>query len=536
MASWDEGKQMLNVWLSTQAPQGPRRPRDPRVSEKNIRVVAPDVGGAFGGKASLYPDEAMVASRRCGSARPCTGVPAAARNFSRRPRPRRLPPGEGGDAEGSAGPGSHPRFTLGHWMPYSAAVPARMRGGSCRAPSVGAVDIARHGVARACAGRHLSRGGAAGGGHADGAADGRGGDVLSLDPLELRRRNLSSPTRCPSRHRPGKASIPATIFVCSIGGASRAGRDVLDARGSDRLRHRHGALRRALRQRFGKRGGLYPARRSDRAATGSSAQGQGRVTSYRQIVADVLRQAAEHPDRSRRHRPVRPASGRLPAAPPRSAAARFVQAAEQFREKARQFAARVLHDPGSVALTENGVEIRHPVRRGLAWHRLARIAYADSEIVAEFGEGLAHPTIYEAEGEAWSSGCCIAGVSIDRDTGRWLSIASSGSTMPGRSSIRYSSRVRLIGGMAQGIGEAMMERIVYDEDGQLLPARSWTMPFRAPVISRMSKPEKSKRRPVQHLGAKGVGEAGCVGMPAAIVNAVVRRADRLRRDAISTCR
>ena len=66
-ASWDEAKQMLNVWLSTQTPHRARQDLAVilGISEKKIRVVAPDVGGAFGGKASIYPEDARLRLRRC---------------------------------------------------------------------------------------------------------------------------------------------------------------------------------------------------------------------------------------------------------------------------------------------------------------------------------------------------------------------------------------------------------------------------------------------------------------------------------------
>lgn len=82
-------------------------------------------------------------------------------------------------------------------------------------------------------------------------------------------------------------------------------------------------------------------------------------------------------------------------------------------------------------------------------------------------------------------------------------------------------RGQLVGGMAQGVGEAMMERIVYDEDGQLVTGSlmDYAVPRAADVplvdIDKLETPS-----PVNALGAKGVGEAGCIGIPAAIANAV----------------
>ena len=140
----------------------------------------------------------------------------------------------------------------------------------------------------------------------------------------------------------------------------------------------------------------------------------------------------------------------------------------------------------------------------------------------EFGEGLRTHVVYEAEGEAWSSGCCIANVSIERDTGElaverivWVDDAG---TVINPTLVEG----QMIGGLMQGLGEATLERIVYDEDGQLVTASfmDYAMP-RAVHLPELQLGKIETPSPFNHLGAKGVGEAGCVGVPAAIVNAAV---------------
>jgi carbon-monoxide dehydrogenase large subunit len=81
---------------------------------------------------------------------------------------------------------------------------------------------------------------------------------------------------------------------------------------------------------------------------------------------------------------------------------------------------------------------------------------------------------------------------------------------------------QLLGGMAQGFGESMMERIVYDEDGQLVTGSlmDYALP-RANDVPAVELTSLATPSPTNPLGAKGVGEAGCIGIPAAIVNAVV---------------
>jgi carbon-monoxide dehydrogenase large subunit len=81
---------------------------------------------------------------------------------------------------------------------------------------------------------------------------------------------------------------------------------------------------------------------------------------------------------------------------------------------------------------------------------------------------------------------------------------------------------QLLGGFAQGMGQALMERVVYDEAGQLLTGS--LMDYAVPRASDM--PDvviESLGQPTAFnlLGAKGVGEAGCIGVPAAIMNAAL---------------
>ncbi|MDT8857944.1 molybdopterin cofactor-binding domain-containing protein [Paracoccaceae bacterium Fryx2] len=127
---------------------------------------------------------------------------------------------------------------------------------------------------------------------------------------------------------------------------------------------------------------------------------------------------------------------------------------------------------------------------------------------------------HEAAGEAWASGAVLAEVAVDADTGvvtveriTWVDDA-------GRVINPLLVQGQLVGGLAQGLGAALMERIVY-QDGQLLTGSlmDYALPRATdmPPVRIFSQPNLS---PVNDLGVKGVGEAGCIGVPAAILNAV----------------
>jgi carbon-monoxide dehydrogenase large subunit len=77
------------------------------------------------------------------------------------------------------------------------------------------------------------------------------------------------------------------------------------------------------------------------------------------------------------------------------------------------------------------------------------------------------------------------------------------------------------GGIAQGIGQALLEGCVYDSNGQLLTGATWTTACRAPTTCRRFKVETTHALPHNPLGVKGCGEAGAIGSPPAVINAIV---------------
>jgi carbon-monoxide dehydrogenase large subunit len=128
--------------------------------------------------------------------------------------------------------------------------------------------------------------------------------------------------------------------------------------------------------------------------------------------------------------------------------------------------------------------------------------------------------VYHAPGEAWSSGCCIASVAIDRATGVVTVDRIVWTDDAGVIVNKLLAEGQLIGGLAQGLGEALFERLVYD-DGQLLTGSlmDYALP-RARDMPPVDLESIATPTPMNALGAKGVGEAGCIGVPAAIANAV----------------
>ncbi|MFM8548710.1 MAG: xanthine dehydrogenase family protein molybdopterin-binding subunit, partial [Betaproteobacteria bacterium] len=157
------------------------------------------------------------------------------------------------------------------------------------------------------------------------------------------------------------------------------------------------------------------------------------------------------------------------------------------------------------------------------------IVAACREAMAARAAGAAFAVVVEQRftaQESWASGCVICSACIDPETGMvtierivWVDDA-------GRVVHPELAHGQLMGGLAQGLGQALMEQIVYDAGGQLLTGSlmDYAVP-RAGDIPPVIMESLSNPSPHNLLGAKGVGEAGCIGVPAAIMNAA--------RDALS---
>jgi carbon-monoxide dehydrogenase large subunit len=136
--------------------------------------------------------------------------------------------------------------------------------------------------------------------------------------------------------------------------------------------------------------------------------------------------------------------------------------------------------------------------------------------------GLEATTYFQPDGEVWSFGAVVCGLRIEPETGRlhlerlvWVDDA-------GTIINPLLAEGQLLGALAQGLGQALMEAIVYDADGQCLTATlmDYAIP-RAADMPHVLIEKMHTASPRNPLGAKGLGEAGCIAMPPAIVNAAV---------------
>src|SRR5690606_35660646 len=132
-----------------------------------------------------------------------------------------------------------------------------------------------------------------------------------------------------------------------------------------------------------------------------------------------------------------------------------------------------------LAAVESGFVALDGTGRAISWQGMGESLAAGTEGDAV----LSTSVVFHADGEAWSSGCCIAVVGIDGETGvptieRLTWVDDAGTVLN-----PMLVEGQLVGGMAQGLGEALMESLVYDEDGQLVTGSfmDYAMPRAADV-------------------------------------------------------
>ena len=536
LANYDRQSGELTAWLSTQTPHRSRHDlaRILGLSAEKIRVIAPDIGGTFGGKASIYPEDVVVAWAAWRLGRPVKWCATRNEDFLSATH------GRGSRSEGEMALSEDGRilalrarlsFPLGHWLPYSATVPAWNASRILPGPyKIAAVDIETTGAMHHTAPVGIYRGA----GRPEAAMlmerlVEQAARAIGVEPNALRRRNLVQAHEFPYRTPTGETLDSGNYEKLLDRTCSRA-------RYSTLLKERD--LRRAKGQICGVGTALYvepcgrgwesasiKINREGRiiAATGSTNQGQGRETTFAQIVADAL--VLNPHDVTIHHGDTALTPTGIGALASRSTAiggSALLEATKTFREKACALAAQLLQVPtDEIELDAGGFRRRRGELGFVNWASIAAAAFAEKS-GSNRNFALETSIVYHAKGEVWSSGCCIVPVTIDHETGvlhveRIFCVDDAGVVINPR-----LTEGQLLGGLVQGLGEAVLERLVYDESGELLTGSftDYSVPHAA-NIPEIVLDNLVTSSPLNTLGAKGVGEAGCIGAPAAIVNAVL---------------
>ena len=540
------------LYCPTQAPHHIRRYvcAELGIAESELRLVSPDMGGGFGYKGKHYPEETLLvwAARRL--RRPVKWMAGRSESFlsDTQARDHRTRAALALDAEGGfLALKVNTKANLGAYVSsFGAAIPgpiySALLAGLYRTPAV-FVEVegfysntvptdAYRGAGRPEACYVLER-------LADKAAR-----ELGLERAEIRRRNLIQPSAMPY-----KTPLGPTYDCGDFPRVFQRALELSNYRGFMERRtwsQRQGKLRgigiacyvessgvapSRLAGMMGARVGFYESAQVRVAADGSVTahlgthnHGQGHATTFAQILAERFGVAIER---------IRIVEGDTAAVPvgtgtfgSRSMAvggAALFNAAGKVLEKGKLIAAHLLE--ASVADIEfaRGRFSVAGTDRALSFEEVARAANVAHRLPLESLEpGLDESAFYDPPNFAFSNGAHVCEVEVDPETGAVEIVSYHAVDDVGRVINPMIVEGQLHGGLAQGIGQALLERTVYDQ-GQLLSASfmDYALPRAADLPSFVC--ETDETQPCTHnpLGAKGCGESGAIGAPAAVVSALL---------------
>lgn len=521
--------------------------------EHKLRVVAPDVGGGFGSKIFVYAEETAVlwAARRVG--RPVKWTAERSESFLADAHGRdHVTVAELGlDAEG--------RFValkvrttanLGAYLStFGSSVPTYLYGtllaGQYKTPNI-FVEV--HGVYTNTAPVDAYRG--AGRPEATYVVERiveKAARELGRDPAELRRLNMIQPEDFPYQtpvaleYDTGnyQASLDKALALIDYAGFP-ARRSQAAARGKRRgigfacYIEACGLAPSKLAISLGAGVGLYESGEirvnptgNVTVFTGSHSHGQGHETTFAQVVAHrfgigINDVEVVHGDTGR----VEFGLGTYGSRSLAVGGSALMRAADKIVEKGRRIAAHKLEAIlDEVEFADGQFQVRNSNRK-LSFGEVAFAAYVPDDYPDDLEPGLSEKAFYDPANFTYPAGTHIAEVEVDESTGvprlvDFVAVDDFGTII---NPMIVHGQVH--GGVAQGLGQALLEHGIYDDYGQLQTGSymDYCMP-RADDLPDFR--VDTTVTPCTHnpLGAKGCGEAGAIGSPAAIMNAVIDALD-----------
>ena len=505
------------------------------IPENDLRVVATDVGGGFGMKGPAYVEEALVlwAARRVG--RPVKWIAERGESFTsdNHGRDQQWRGELALDSDGRIlALRAEADFALGAYLVNTSHV----------SPGLGLAILpgayhcpAFHAVVRGVFTNAPTTSPYRGAGQPEGIymlerLIDRAAAEIGLAPEEIRRRNFIRPDAMPYRTPTGQR-YDSGAFESAMDAAL----DLSDHAGFTARRNETeslGRLRGLGICYFIEICGLHADRMEIRfdpsgAATilaGTFSHGQGHETIFTQLVADWLGVPMES-IRFVQGDTDRIAYGRGTYAS-RSASiggAALRRAADEVIDRGRRIAAHLLEaaeddmDFAEGAFTVTGTD------RAVSMTDVARAAHAAMGLPPALGVGLEGLGTFAPEASTYPNGCHVCEVEIDPDTGRVGIARYSAVDDVGRAVNPLLLAGQVHGGVAQGVGQALLEKIVMDEaSGQILSASflDYAMP-RADDLPSIGFGHSDVPCATNPLGVKGAGEAGAVGAPPAVINAIL---------------
>jgi len=538
IGDYEPGTRRWTLFSSTQNVHGTRQilaHQILHVPESRIRVVARDVGGGFGMKGNVYPEEAVVlwAARRVG--RPVKWIPTRSEALlgDYQGRDQNVTAELALDADGKflalRWTGSHnagayiegagivmivfslklastvydiPAVAVTSSLVFTNTAPTAPYRGAGRPEAVYIIERLVDRAAR----------------------------EMRIDPAELRKKNLIRPDAYPYETRTGwvydTGNYAAALAKCQIladwdGYAARCTRSEADGkyRGRSIVYYvdNTGVFNERMELRFDPSGEVT-------IVAGTLSHGQGHETTYAQMVADWLgvpdnkiHLAQADTDE------VAIGRGTYASRSMMIGGSALRAAADEVIERGKRFAAHFMEaDAADIAFADGAFTIAG-TDRSMPIGQVAQMSFIPVGLPSQLGVGLQGAGAFSSDMPSFPNGCHICELEIDPETGevkpdRYTVVDDIGTVIN-----PLLAKGQIQGGVAQGAGQALLEDVIYDrESGQLLTGtlmdygipRADTMP----AISIDFSPVPSTTNP---LGAKGVGEGGTVASTPTVMNAIL---------------
>ncbi len=555
IADWDSTKGDMTIHMTTQNPHVHRLLMclaSIGLPEHKVRVVAPEVGGGFGSKIHHYPDESIVAMCAKLLDRPVKWAATRTETNATDAHGRdHVTEAEMAlDANGKilglrvetwANMGAYlstfapavPTYLYGTLLSGQYDIPAihcRVIGTFTHTTPVDAYRGAGRPEATLVVERlmHLA------------------GEQTKLGPAEVRRRNFVRPDAFPFQTQDAMAYDSGNYAPALERALAILGHDALRAEQAKRRAAGRGGKQigigfstfieacglapSAVVGSLGAQAGQWESAEvrvhptaSVTVYTGSSAHGQGHETTFAQIVADRLGVALEaveviHGDTDQ----VQFGMGTYGSRSAAVGGSAIAKSVDKVIEKGKKIAAHLLEAAvEDVEFADGTFAVKGSPDKNVPLGGVALQAYLAHNYPADLEPGLSGTTFYDPANFTYPFGAHLCAVEVDTETGettllRYVAVDDVGNVI---NPMIVEGQVH--GGVAQGIGQALWEEAVYDETGQLITAS--LMDYAVPKIHNLVSFELERTvTPCPHnpLGVKGVGEAGAIASPAAVVNAV----------------
>jgi carbon-monoxide dehydrogenase large subunit len=546
VAEYRKSTKNLTVWSSSQIPHLLRNILAALVGlpQHQVRVIVPEVGGGFGGKLNVYPEEMMAAFASMQTGHAVKWIEERDESFAASIHGRdqidyiEVAVSKEGKITGMK---VHGISDLGSYCQLNTNIIMIGFGFPvfCGAYDIQNIHLSADLVMTNKAPTDAYRGaGRPEGTYVVERAIDLVAHQLKIDPAEVRRVNFIKPEQFPYKSAAGA--------VYDTGEYEKALDKALEISGYKNLRAEQAQKRAEGKLMgiglssyieicgFGPKGtlpvGLYESARVrvEQSGTvmvysGSSPHGQGEETTFAQIVAEEFGIPVEnvlimHGDTDSTPEGRGTYGSRTTAV----GGSAVYNAVQRLKEKMKLIASHMLEASASDVTLEDGkFSVAGSPQKAVTFNDVALAANLSNTLAPGIEPGLETTVFFEPDACVFPFGTHVAVVEIDKDTGevdlkRFIAVDDCGRQI---NPLLVQGQVH--GGIAQGVGQALWEQVVYGDDGQLLT--STLMDYAMPMAAEFPIFELDHTvtlTPVNPLGVKGVGEAGTIGSTPAIANAV----------------